>query len=333
MQRLLCFIPARTSINALRALLGSVLLFACAVTAAAADLRVMSFNIRVASADDGVNNWDNRKGFVKQAIQSFNPDLLGVQEDLKVQDDYLKAQLSGYTFFGPDGAKADGTGERVGILYKTSRFTKLRQGNYWLSLTPAVQGSVGWDAALPRQVTWVELRDKQNPSFSFIFSNTHWDHVGDTARFESAKLMRAKLTELAGNEAVIFTGDFNADQGGDAYRRMTGRDNGDSVRDLKDTYRTIHPDDSDTVGTAPGFDGVGGTGRIDWVLHDRAFQTIDADIDRTSYNGKYPSDHFPINAVIRELPEPGGVTVLLVVCTLVLMQRPSRIACAIRVGS
>jgi endonuclease/exonuclease/phosphatase family metal-dependent hydrolase len=288
----------------------------------AADLKVMSFNIRVASADDGVNDWDNRKGYVKQTIQTYDPDLLGVQEDLKVQDDYLKAQLSGYTFFGPDGAKADGTGERIGIMYKTSRFTKVRQGNYWLSLTPSVQGSAGWDAALPREVTWVELKDKQNPSFSFILSNTHWDHVGDTARLESAKLMRSKITEIAGNTAVIFTGDFNADQGGAAYRRMTGLDNGDSVRDLDDTYREIHPEDSGTVGTAPGFDGKGGDGRIDWILHDAALKTLDANIIRTSYNGHYPSDHFAITTDLRELPEPGSVTVFLIAPLLLLARRP-----------
>jgi endonuclease/exonuclease/phosphatase family metal-dependent hydrolase len=288
---------------------------------AATDLRVMSFNIRVASANDGVNDWDNRKGYVIQSIQTYNPDLLGVQEDLKVQDDYLKAQLSGYTFFGPDGAKADGTGERNGILYKTSRFTKVRSGNYWLSLTPTVQGSIGWDANLARMVNWIELKDKQNPSFSFIYSNTHWDNVGDTARLESAKIMRSKITDVAGNTAVIFTGDFNADQGGAAYRRMTGLDNGDSVRDLDDTYREIHPEDSGTVGTAPGFDGVGGDGRIDWILHDAALQTIDANIVRTSYNGHYPSDHFPINALIRELPEPSTVAILLVSAGMLMRPR------------
>ncbi|HTL31206.1 MAG TPA: endonuclease/exonuclease/phosphatase family protein [Tepidisphaeraceae bacterium] len=171
-------------------------------------------------------------------------------------------------------------------------------------------------------VNWIELRDKQNPSFSFIYSNTHWDHIGDTARFESAKLMRAKITEVAGNEAVVFTGDFNADQGGKAYQRMTGRDDADLVRNLTDTYRVIHPEDSATVGTAPGFDGKGGDGRIDWILHDSAFKTIDANIDHTNFDGHYPSDHSPINAVIRELPEPSALTVVGLIAVPLLLSRP-----------
>lgn len=283
----------------------------------------MSFNVRVGSANDGTNSWTNRKALAVDTVQAYNPDILGLQEDLDYQRDYFKNNLSGYASFGV-GAKADGGGEHNSILYKTSRFTKLRSGSYWLSLTQDTPGSIGWDAANPRTVNWIELRDNQNPTFTFIISNTHWDHVGATARLESAKIMRAKITEFAGNEAVIFTGDFNADQGGAAYRRMTGLDNGDAVRDLDDTYRIIHPNDSGTVGTAHGFDGIAGDGRIDWILHDAAFKTIDANIDRTNDNGRYPSDHFPINAIIRELPEPTGFAVVGFAAAQVLLARRRR---------
>jgi hypothetical protein len=103
---------------------------------------------------------------------------------------------------------------------------------------------------------------------------------------------------------------------------MRGIDNFDTVRNLQDTYRNIHPDDAATVGTAHGFDGRAGDGRIDWILHDNDFTTLDAEIVRTSYDGFYPSDHFPITAVLRPdiVPEPAGIAIA-VVGTVILLRR------------
>jgi endonuclease/exonuclease/phosphatase family metal-dependent hydrolase len=281
-----------------------------AAPAASPDIKVMSFNVRTANAADGVNDWDgNRKNLVEQTIRSFSPDLLGVQEDLKRQHDFLAGEFPGYESVGR-GAQGGTDGEYVSLMYRKSRFDKLREGFFWLSETPDVPGSESWGTAFPRMVTWLELRDKDTPGFDFVIMNTHWDHVSSTARVESATLMRQKIHDLASGIPVIVTGDFNADQGGDAYRRMRGLDDFDTVRNLSDTYRTIHPEDSATVGTAHGFDGIAGDGRIDWTLHDNDFQTLDADIDRTSFDGLYPSDHFPITAIIRPVPEPAGLVVL-----------------------
>jgi endonuclease/exonuclease/phosphatase family metal-dependent hydrolase len=306
--------------------------------AARIDLRVMSFNIRTGSANDGDNSWvtsdpnkPDRREIVVSAIDSFNPDILGLQEDLDYQGDYLRNQMPRYTKFGR-GAKADpDNGEFVSILYRTSRFEKIRQGTFWLSPTPNVAGSQYPDAEFPRIVNWLELSDNNNPGFNFVIFNTHWEHGGsalkDAVRQQSATLMRQRMVSIAGDLPMIFTGDFNADQGDDPYRRMTGRDNFDNARFLTDTYRNTH-DDGDTVGTAPGFDGKGGTGRIDWILHDDpSFDTVEANIDRTSYEGRFPSDHFPINATIIPVPEPSACLAafgLVAGGTLLTRPRPRR---------
>src|SRR5688500_7188346 len=279
--------------------------------AAMGDLKVMSFNVRTANAADGANDWDaNRRFLAEQVVRDFGPDLVGFQEDLERQKNFFDSNFPAYTIFGR-AAQGGDDGEFVSIMYRTSRFDELRRGHFWLSETPDVAGSSSWDSAFPRKVSWVELRDHQNPLTTFVFMNTHWDHVSSTARINSATLMREKIRELSSDIPVIVTGDFNADQGGDAYQRMRGIDNFDTVRNLQDTYRNIHPDDAATVGTAHGFDGRAGDGRIDWILHDNDFTTLDADIVRTSYDGFYPSDHFPITAVLRPdiVPEPAGVAV------------------------
>jgi endonuclease/exonuclease/phosphatase family metal-dependent hydrolase len=201
----------------------------------------------------------------------------------------------------------------------------LRHGHFWLSTTPDAPGSISWDSALPRMVTWVELRDVQNPTETFVFMNTHWDHVGDTARLNSATLVRQKVPELASGIPVIVVGDFNADQGSDPYRRMRGLDDFDNVRNFQDTYRNLH-DDADTVGTAHGFDGIAGDRRIDWILHDNDFETLSAAIVRTSFEGSYPSDHFPITATIRPLsvPEPAGFALAVGIAVVGTCRRRSR---------
>jgi len=264
------------------------------------DYRVMSFNIRVGSANDGQNSWDFRKDLVVKTIATFNPDFFGVQESLVYQSNYLVNNLTGYAKIGR-GTLANGTGEQCAIFYKTSKFTKVRSGQYWLSTKPNVAGSIGWDAKLSRIVQWAELRDKQS-GFSFVYFNTHWDHVGDQARFNSATLMRQKIKELALGKPVIVTADFNADEGSAPYGRMRGLDNFDTMRDFQDTFATVHPDTQASVGTAHGFDGSAGNRRIDWILADWDFQVLAASIVRTSYSGRYPSDHFPITAIVRAHP-------------------------------
>ena len=311
-------------------------------TAQPVDLRVMSFNIRTGNADDGNNSWNHpsggvdRKDLVVQTINNYAPDILGLQEDQDYQGNYIRnnTQVSGthvYSMFRR-GANADGSGEEVAILYRTSRFARVREGTFWLSPNPNTPGSEFGSAEFPRIVNWLELSDNQNAGFRFVVMNTHWEHgsseAKESVRLRSSALMREKMTEIAPNLPMIFTGDFNADEGSDPYRRMTSRDGFvetpvDETRFLIDTYRNKHSD-SDTVGTAHGFDGIAGPNRIDWILHDdQSFTTVESNIDRSSFSGRYPSDHFPINAVLRPVPEPASAAIL-GMCGVVILSRRRR---------
>jgi len=265
----------------------------------AADLRVMSFNIRFGTAPDGQNHWEKRKQFLVETIKAFDPDLLGTQETLGFQRDYLAGSLPDYAALGVGREDGRERGEMAALFFKRSRFEKIEAGHFWLSQTPDVPGSKSWDSALPRMVTWVKLRDRRENSKPILFLNTHFDHRGAEARTESARLLRRRVDELGKMCRVIVTGDFNADEGSEPYRALFAHDNG--VRSpLGDTYRIAFPGRATNEGTFSGFKVEATNGpRIDWISVSRDWRVIKAAIDRAAREGRTPSDHFPVTAVLR----------------------------------
>lgn len=168
---------------------------------------VMSFNIRYDNPEDGKQNWHHRKENVVRMINFYDLDIMGLQEVLIGQLNYLKTNLGQYKTVGIGREDGKEKGEFAPIFYKEDRFTVLKSGTFWLSETPD-KVSKGWDADLERIATWAVFKDK-NTREEFIFMNTHFDHIGNIARVESAKLLKKKATELAGNLPLILTGDFN----------------------------------------------------------------------------------------------------------------------------
>jgi exonuclease III len=80
---------------------------------------------------------------------------------------------------------------------------------------------------------------------------------------------------------------------------------------LVDSYRQVTPTIGRDEATYHGFSGRTLGSRIDFVLHDGSFETLDAAIVRTNYSGRYPSDHFPVTATLRlRIPEPSGISLL-----------------------
>ncbi len=267
---------------------------------ASCDVRVMSFNIRYGTAADGENAWPRRKEFLFETISAFDPDLLGTQETLAGQRDDLAARLSGYDVLAAGRDDGQERGEMMALFYRKSRFEKLAGGHFWLSETPDVPGSKSWDSSLPRMVTWVKLRDRKAPeSPPIVYFNTHFDHRGPKARLESARLLRRKVDELAQDCRVIVTGDFNSPEGGEPYQALFGRGDSDA-RPLVDSFRAVHPSQEDAEGTFSGFRAGAIRGaRIDWIGCSPDLDVRDAAIDRTARDGRTPSDHFPVTAVLR----------------------------------
>lgn len=264
----------------------------------AADVKVMSFNVRYGTAKDGVNHWDRRKEFLAETVTTFGPDLLGTQETLGFQRDFLAKKLNGYGVLGVGRDDGREKGEMMALYWRKGRFEKVDGGHFWLSKTPDEAGSKSRDTSLPRMATWVRLKDTRGGK-DVLFLNTHFDHIGREARLESARLIRAKIAVLGKGCSVIVTGDFNAGEGSGPYQALFGpREKEESP--VRDSYRVAHPKKGEAEGTTTGFRAGPSKGsRIDWIAVSRDWKVIAAGIDRTEKDGRTPSDHFPVTAVLR----------------------------------
>lgn len=284
------------STRLIRSLTTAFVLIGVSVADASEPIRVMSFNIRFGTANDGDNVWANRKDFVAETILAFDPDLLGTQETLAFQRDDLSERLPGYATFGVGRTDGKEDGEMMSIFYRTSRFEKLDGGHFWLSQTPDVVGSISWESSLPRMASWLKLRDKTNDEIVWHF-NTHFDHRSPHARLKSAELIRSKVASMTGDHQAIVTGDFNADADSVPYHAMFNSDQPAVL--LVDTYAAKHPDSQEPSGTSTRFEmETRRDVRIDWIAITPDWIIESADIDTTNRDGRTPSDHLPVTAVV-----------------------------------
>ena len=269
------------------------------ITEADTRLKVMTFNIRYGTADDGENAWSLRKHTVIEMIRRHDPDLLGVQEALAFQVDYLAEQLKGWSWVGvgrDDGMKE---GEFSAVFYRTARFDCPQHGTWWLSETPEIPGSKSWDAALTRIATWTRLRERSTGR-DLVFVNTHFDHRGPQARRNSASLLREKTLALAGAHPCVVVGDFNARPGGEVHRNLLGTNksqDGATAPYFVDANESLGQ--GVTPGSGHGFRGGPGRARIDWIVHSEPLKALTASIDQGKIDGRWPSDHYPVIAELR----------------------------------
>jgi len=266
------------------------------VQAAAPETRVMTFNLRYATAPDGENAWEKRKELLADTIREFHPDLLGTQEVLALQADYVVEHIKGYTLVGVGRDDGKRGGEFSSIFYKSSRYEPIDSGTFWLSETPDKPGSKSWDSSLPRIATWVKLRDRDNGNREICFLNTHWDHRGNQARIESAKMIRKWVADHAAGTPTIVTGDLNVNPDHPGYRTLTGTEGSGPV--LRDAYRLVHPEPVADEATFNGFNGTRRGKRIDFILCTSEWTPREAAINYANKDGRYPSDHYPVTAVL-----------------------------------
>ncbi len=259
-------------------------------------MTVMSFNIRYDNEGDGEDRWQARRELVTATIEQYGPDLLGTQEVLAHQAQYLRESLAGFGFHGVGRDDGKQQGEFTAVFFRQERFEYVEGGHFWLSERTDEPGSVSWDSSMTRMASWIRVRDRTNQRL-LLFVNTHFDHRGRMARTESAGVLATFIEKHRGDAAVVVTGDFNCDDKSAAYERLTDSDG--QGAGLVDSYRATHPEREPQEGTFNGFRGRTGGPRIDWILHSADLETVTATIVRDHQQGRYPSDHFPVVAQLR----------------------------------
>lgn len=256
--------------------------------AGAQSVTVMSYNIRFDNPGDGENAWPNRIQKVAHVIQKYNPDLIGIQEALHHQLEDLIRVLPDYTYVGVGRDDGKQLGEYSAILYKNNRFGLLSKETRWLSETPEVPGSIGWDAAITRLVTIARFYDKPLKR-EFVLLNTHFDHVGKEARLMSGVMLQSIVQNMQTNTQnlpILLTGDFNCDRTEAPYEAL-----------VKDNLLIDTKPANDNTGTFCDF-AVGSMEcrPIDFIFHTKEWILRNYKVAQDNDGRHYPSDHLPVIA-------------------------------------
>ena len=270
-------------------LLAAVAFTACG---SATSLSVMTFNMLYDNPEDGQNNWRFRRERVAGVIKAQEVDVLGTQELLSNQFNDLSGLLTGYQGVGVGRLDGAESGEYCAVFFRKDRFTLLDSGTFWLSETPEVVGSLGWDGACERIATWVVLRDRDGRELFFI--DTHLDHVGQVARDEGVSLLMKRIETLSGGRPVILTGDFNSEPGSSVVAHVQK----DGV--LHDAKAIA----AQRAGTDWSFSDFGQIPEAERPLLDYIFVSGDIEAVRyevlpDTFDGGYVSDHAPVMAVVK----------------------------------
>lgn len=259
-----------------------------------APIRVATYNIQYDNPGDENDKWENRRELLRQLLQSEQFDIFGAQEPYRTQIEDIEPLLPGYAWVG-NNVIGDETARRRHynpVFYRTDKFEVLDKGSFWYSETPATPGSKGWDSYSPRMCNWVHFRIRENGR-EFYHFNSHFDHIGTTARAESAKLLVAKVREIAGDKPAFCTGDFNSNQNTEPYKAIAGSGI------LADSYTRCPAKTNANWPTYNGYKYISAppanASRIDHIfITPKDSKVASWRIVNSSYNQKYPSDHFPV---------------------------------------
>jgi len=272
------------AIRAMAALAAAVLVVTGSVWGQHPDeMAVVTFNIRYDNPDDPLT-WEQRRSKVASTVGYF--DILGFQEALVNQVDDLAEALPNHDHYGVGRDDGRSAGEHCPIFWNRARFDLLHAETKWLSATPDVPGSVGWDAALPRTATIVVLNDRQTGKIIRVV-NTHFSHIGAEARALAARMLSLQFA-MSGADIDVLLGDLNAEPESLSMAILEGGG-------LSDAYDVAEKRCRKNIGTYTGFPtgGLRGAPRIDHILV-RGGSVLWFCAEEQIIEGFYISDHLPV---------------------------------------
>lgn len=254
------------------------------------DLKIMTYNIRYSTQSDGENWWHLRRDHVAAMLKYERPDVIGMQEALYSQIQFLDAELPHYAWVGVGRDDGQQGGEFSPLFYDTTR-VELIEGTpktLWLSETPYTV-SKSWDAAFPRILMYAQFRRKSDGMLFWVF-NTHFDHVGQQARMNSVGIIKQEIARVVGGDEYLLIGDFNVTEDNPVYTRITRGEPTLVDAMAADINKHVGP-----YSTFEGFNVQGGTGRrIDYIFVSPGLE-VNSHAHLTWFrDGNYLSDHLPV---------------------------------------
>lgn len=282
-------------------LLAASIAFLSACAAGAADYRIMTCNIRItgleADAAYSERVWENRRDLCVETIRKENPDIFCLQEVIYDSYRYFVQKFGRkYGHFGFEGPEMDPYAEGyhlIGknvIFWNSRRFEFVSSGNYWLSETPVIAGSMSWGTARARHVNWVRLRDRRTGEEIRVI-DTHLDHKSDRARRRQIEMIMEECSQYSIPQ--ILCGDFNAGIGSEPVECIR------AAEGWREMWESVHGE-TEAGFTAHGFKGVDyqpkKNRRIDFIWYKGDIKVKSCEILKNHEGSKYPSDHFFIAA-------------------------------------
>jgi endonuclease/exonuclease/phosphatase family metal-dependent hydrolase len=277
------------------------------VRAANTNHKILSCNIRVALDRDEAKGvgWKDRRELCFQVIKSRQPDIICLQEVIRPQMSDLEKALPDFASFGFAGPVMDTyqTGyhgiAKNPIMFSKERYELTSAGNYWLSETPMVAGSMSWGSGRARHVNWVRLREHKSRR-EFRVVNTHLDHVSQHARKHQARMIVAESEQYPPDFSQLLAGDFNQDASDAVIKNIK---DGGWIKDgggWSDTYAAVHGPE-DPGNTVHGFKGPEAEvrkGKVDFIFARGQVIPKAAAVIKDNRDGFYPSDHYFISAEV-----------------------------------
>ena len=254
-------------------------------------LKLISSNIRYENAHDGIHSWENRRPLLQKIISDFHPDILATQEGREKQIKSLALNLELKLIESHRQWLED---RMYPCLYVNEEQIKVnRSGDIWLSETPKTPGSFSFKSTFPRLCTWMQVTHLINNQDYFIV-NTHLDHILEETRLEQIKVLINEVENLnRENLPLILMGDFNDTPTSNVRKSILNSLN------LKDPWiEEGFPEETSHHGFKEKTEQKEEGDRIDWILVPQAFAVEEIYLEKTSFNGIFPSDHYPLLATV-----------------------------------
>lgn len=264
------------------------------------EVKVMTFNIRIDTVLDGFHRWKQRKQLVVDTIQQNAADVIGLQEAESDQVQLIQRALPQYGNYAIGRNNGKQKGETCAIFYRKDRFIVMDSGTFWFADNPMDIGSKDWGALWPRICSWVHLVDRSTRSGFYVY-NVHMDPLSQQSRDKSSRLLASTIAARKTQDPFIVMGDFNMERDNPAMQHLLQVGNPAtqkaSARTV-DAWAAVHFRERE-IGTRHGFRGKLSGPMIDHIRLCDSITPLETKVDCRSYDGKYPSDHFPVIAKVR----------------------------------